>query len=112
MVTGEPPLMASTQAASQGAGHSRPVNSGKLLVACNCSMAKRHWPVRTRSFQSGIRLPSGQPWWQNGTPQSMHRVACSRISSSDADGYTSRQSWMRTGTGRRLGSLRSYRRKP
>ena len=112
MVTGEPPLMASTQAASQGAGHSRPVNSGKLLVACSASMAYRHCPVRTRSFQSGIRLPSGQPWWQNGMPQSMHRVACSRMSSSEADGYTSRQSWMRTGTGRRVGSLRSYRRKP
>ena len=33
---------------------------------------------RTRSFQSGIRLPSGQPVWQNGTPQSMQRRACSR----------------------------------
>src|SRR6266568_653228 len=112
MVTADPPLMASTQAASHGAGQSRPVNSGKLFVACNCSMAYCHCPVRTRSFQSGIRLPSGQPWWQNGTPQSMQRVACSRISSSDADGYTSRQSWMRTGTGRRVGSLRSYLRKP
>src|SRR3954454_8374215 len=59
-----------------------------------------------------MRLPSGQPSWQNGMPQSMHRVSWSRISSSPAGGYTSRQSWMRTGTGRRLGSCRSYRRKP
>ncbi len=32
-------LMPSTQAASQGAGQSRPVNSGKLLVAWRRSMA-------------------------------------------------------------------------
>ena len=34
-------LMASTQAASHGAGHSVPVNSGKLFVACSRSMASR-----------------------------------------------------------------------
>ena len=33
--------MPSTQDDSQGAGHSRPVNSGKLLVACNRSLAAR-----------------------------------------------------------------------
>ena len=38
MVTGSW-LMPSTQAASQGAGHRRPVNSGKLLVAWRRSMA-------------------------------------------------------------------------
>ena len=38
--------------------------------------ASRQRPVRTSSFQSGIRLPSGQPEWQNGTPQSMQRPAC------------------------------------
>ena len=32
-------LMPSTQDASHGAGHSRPVNSGKLLVACSRSIA-------------------------------------------------------------------------
>ena len=32
-------LMPSTQLDSHGAGHSRPVNSGKLLVACRRSMA-------------------------------------------------------------------------
>ena len=32
-------LMPSTQLASHGAGHSRPVNSGKLLVACRRSIA-------------------------------------------------------------------------
>ena len=40
MVTGSW-LMPRTQEASQGAGHSRPVNSGKLLVACSRSMASR-----------------------------------------------------------------------
>ena len=34
-------LMPSTHAASHGAGHSRPVNSGKLLVACRRSIASR-----------------------------------------------------------------------
>ena len=38
MVTGSE-LIPSTQDASHGAGQSRPVNSGKLLVACNRSMA-------------------------------------------------------------------------
>ncbi len=41
IVTGSA-LMPSTQAASHGAGHSRPVNSGKLLVAWSRSMASRH----------------------------------------------------------------------
>ena len=106
MVTGSS-AMPSTHAASHGAGHSRPVNSGKLFVACSASMADSHESVRTRSFQSGMRLPSGHASWQNGMPQSMQRVACSRISSSPADWYTSRQSSSRTGTGRRAGSLRS-----
>ena len=44
MVTGSW-LMPSTQDASHGAGHSRPVNSGKLLVACNRSIASRHRSV-------------------------------------------------------------------
>ena len=38
MVTGSS-LIPSTHEASHGAGHSRPVNSGKLLVACSRSMA-------------------------------------------------------------------------
>ncbi|MCY1243718.1 hypothetical protein D9M72_567450 [compost metagenome] len=68
-------LIPSTQDASQGAGHRRPVNSGKLLVACSRSIASSPLSRHTRSFHSGIRLPSGQPWWQNGTPQSMQRPA-------------------------------------
>ena len=40
MVTGGS-LMPSTQAASHGAGQMRPVNSGKLLVACSMRMASR-----------------------------------------------------------------------
>ncbi len=79
MVTAPPEigsLIASTQAVSHGAGHSRPVNSGKLFVACSRSIAACQSSRHTRSFHSGIRLPSGQPWWQNGMPQSMHRPAC------------------------------------
>ena len=68
-------LMPSTQAASHGAGHSRPVNSGKLLVACSRSIASWSLPRQVRSFHSGIRFASGQPWWQNGMPQSMQRPA-------------------------------------
>ena len=35
-------LIPSTQEASQGAGQSRPVNSGKLLVACSRVIASCH----------------------------------------------------------------------
>ena len=52
----------------------RPVNSGKLLVAWRRSMASDQLSRKTRSFHSGIRLPSGQPSWQNGMPQSMQRA--------------------------------------
>ena len=68
-------LMPSTHAVSHGAGQSRPVNSGKLFVAWRRSMAWRHSPFHARSFHSGMRLPSGQPLWQNGIPQSMQRPA-------------------------------------
>ena len=37
-------VMPSTHAPSQGAGHVRPVNSGKLLVLCSRSSASRHRP--------------------------------------------------------------------
>ncbi len=70
----------SVQAASQGAGQTRPVNSGKLLVRCSRSSAACHWSRLTRSFQSGIRLFTGQPEWQKGTPQSMQRSACFAVS--------------------------------
>ena len=62
--------------ASHGAGQILPVNSGKLLVACNCDIAFFQSPFETRSFQSGIRFPRGQPLLQKGTPQSMHLEAC------------------------------------
>jgi hypothetical protein len=77
-------LMPSTHEPSHGAGHTRPVNSGKLFVLCSRSSASRHRPRYTRSFHSGIRLLIGQPEamplmsvpvWQNGTPQSMQRAA-------------------------------------
>ena len=91
MVTGGS-LMPSTHEPSHGAGHTRPVNSGKLLVRCRRSSASCHNPRYTRSFHSGMRLFTGQPEampeislpvWQNGTPQSMQRAPCwrSRFSS-------------------------------
>ena len=83
MVTGSR-LMPTTQAVSHGAGQSRPVNSGKLLVACSRSSASSQSLRQTRSFHSGIRLPSGQPVWQNGMPQSMQRPACSEMIGSSA----------------------------
>ena len=75
-------LIPSTQAASHGAGHRRPVNSGKLLVACRRSIASGQSSRYTRSFHSGIRFPSGQPSWQKGMPQSMQRAPCSFVASS------------------------------
>lgn len=79
-------LMASTQPASHGAGHNLPVNSGKLFVACSRSLAARQSSRETRSFHSGIRFPSGQASWQNGTPQSMQRPACLLTMGSSAPG--------------------------
>jgi hypothetical protein len=70
----------STQEPSHGAGHSFPVNSGKLLVACSRSIASCQSSRRARSFHSGIRFATGQAWWQNGMPQSMQRAACLRTS--------------------------------
>src|SRR3954447_13164921 len=111
MVTGSW-LIPSTHAVSHGAGHSGPVNSGKLLVACSRSIASCQCSRQTRSFQSGMRLPSGQPLLQNGMPQSMHRDACAFSSPSGNGSYTSCQSRMRTGTGRRVGVLRPCFRNP
>ncbi len=39
IVTASPSRISSTHAASQGAGHRRPVNSGKLFVACSWRIA-------------------------------------------------------------------------
>jgi hypothetical protein len=86
MVTGLS-LMFRVQAASQGAGQMRPVNSGKLLVECSTSSASRQLLRYTRSFQSGMMLLTGQPWWQNGMPQSMQRAPCS-LTSCVASGMT------------------------
>jgi hypothetical protein len=60
MVTGSL-LMLRTHASSHGAGQMRPVNSGKLFVECRRSIASRQRPRYTRSFQSGMMFPSGQP---------------------------------------------------
>ncbi|CAB4772210.1 unannotated protein [freshwater metagenome] len=54
-------LIATTHALSHGAGHKRPVNSGKLFVAWSRAIASVLSPRQMRSFHSGMRLPSGQP---------------------------------------------------
>ena len=80
MVTGSA-LIPSTHDASHGAGQSRPVNSGKLLVACSRSIASDQSSRYTRSFHSGMRFPRGQPSWQKGMPQSMQRAPWARVAS-------------------------------
>src|ERR1700749_2882616 len=66
-------LIPRTQAPSQGAGHTRPVNSGKLLVIRSLFKASFHWFWNTSSFHFGMMLLIGHPVsdWQKGTPQSM-----------------------------------------
>jgi hypothetical protein len=44
IVTASPSRISSTQDASHGAGHRRPVNSGKLFVACSWRIASRQRP--------------------------------------------------------------------
>src|SRR5262249_52557779 len=105
-------LLLRTQASWDGAGHTRPVNSGKLLVECRRSMASCQRPRYTRSFQSGMMLPSGQPLWQNGTPQSMQRAPCARSLSSGILRSYSRQSCRRSLTERRSGVSRSISMNP
>jgi hypothetical protein len=60
MVTGSS-LTFSTQEASQGAGHSVPVNSGKLLVACRRSMASSQRRGRPDRSSPGSGCPAGSP---------------------------------------------------
>ena len=69
-------LTLSMQAASQGAGQMRPVNSGKLLVESSTASAFCQSPRYTRSLKSGMMLLTGQPLLQNGVPQSMQRAPC------------------------------------
>ncbi len=83
------PFSVRTHDASHGAGHVLPVNSGKLFVSWSAPSASFHRLRWTRSFQSGMRLPSGQPVWQNGMPQSIHRVACARVLSAGIGWYSS-----------------------
>ena len=60
MVTASPYRL-QVQAASQGAGHTLEVNSGKLLVFLSRLYACFQLPVYTRSFHSGTRLCRGHP---------------------------------------------------
>ena len=66
-----------THEPSHGAGQTRPVNSGKLLVDDRFTYALCHCSVSTRLLNSGIKLLIGHPVcvWQKGVPQSMQRAA-------------------------------------
>ncbi len=77
-------LMFRVQAASQGAGQMRPVNSGKLLVEWSTSSARAQSCLYTRSLKSGMMLFTGQPVIQKGMPQSMQRAPCTLASSSES----------------------------
>ena len=79
------PLSPQVQAASQRAGQTLEVNSGKLFVIRSLWAAASYSFVKIRSFHSGIKLLRGQPdtipiiglpFWQKGTPQSIHLDAC------------------------------------
>ena len=90
-----------THDASQSAGQTRDVNSGKSEFAESSSQARRQSPCATARFWSGTRLPSGQPHaWQNGWPQSLQRAVCSLSSSAERTRSTSRQSRTRSSAGR------------
>ena len=56
--------------------------------------------VIDESFQSGMRFPRGQPWWQKGMPQSMQRAACLASSVSGQGCRTWPQSLTRAEIGR------------
>ena len=54
-------IIPKTHAASHGAGHNLPVNSGKLFVECKRCNAFFHSLLYTASLKSGIKFPSGHP---------------------------------------------------
>ena len=90
-----------THAASQSAGQTREVNSGKSLVSDRMSQARRQSPRAAARFWSGTRLPSGQPApWQKGTPQFWQRATCAESSPGESARSTSRKSRTRSATGR------------
>ncbi len=82
-------------------------------MACSRSLAALQSARETRSFHSGIRLPSGQASWQKGTPQSIQRSAWAPMIGSSAPGtWTSCQSRTRSSAGLRGHSSRGVVRKP
>src|SRR5262245_36649981 len=92
-------LTLSVHAASQGAGHTRPVNSGKLLVECSTSAASFQSLRYTRSLKSGMMLFTGQPLLQNGGPQSMQRAPWTLAWSADSAMTNPFHVFTRCGTG-------------
>ena len=55
------PISPQVHAASQSAGHTLEVNSGKQCVLLSLTYACSRLPLYTRSFVSGTRLLSGHP---------------------------------------------------
>src|SRR5262245_66436043 len=70
MVTGLSSML-SVHEDSHGAGQTRPVTSGKVLVACRLSADMRQRWRNTWSLQSELWLFTGQPVSQWGLTQSM-----------------------------------------
>src|SRR5271155_924448 len=103
-------LMPRTQAPSQGAGQTRPVNSGKLFVMSRRFSASFHWFWNTSSFHFGMMLEIGHPEsdWQKGTPQSMQRAAWYFSSSSSRRLDSSAQSRVRVFADRYFSERRWY----
>jgi len=74
--------MASTHAASQGAGQDAAGELGKVVCGVQATDGRFPTTVVNQVVPVGNQLLTGQPEWQKGTPQSMQRAPCSRCFSS------------------------------
>jgi len=110
-------LMPRTQEPSHGAGQTRPVNSGKLLVLWRRFERFAPQAAVDQVVPLGMRLLMGSrkampssrvPVWQKGTPQSMQRAPCWRRSDSSACSWNSCQSATRSAGRARLRQLAGY----
>ena len=81
------------QAASQSAGQTLPVNSGKLWVLCQSLVCLIHSAAVDKLVYFRYQIVPGQPdampaiiipAWEKGTPQSIHLSACLLASSTGA----------------------------
>ena len=106
-------LMPSTHAASHGAGHSRPVNSGKLLVACSRSIAVAPVVAVDEVVPVGDQVAerAAVVAERDAAVHAARRPACAACRPGTARRPRC-QSRSRTGTGRRVGSSRAVLHEP